>query len=205
MSDGPAAAPSMADYAAAMADALTHLGFGKGGRQVDVFGFHTGSFIAGELAVASPQLVRRVVMSGVGYHDLETRKRRDAALPRDAGIPEDASLIVRAWYVAVNARPAGVPIERAARIFIDDIRSLNKSWYAYSAVWQYRPEDRLPKIKQPILLLQPHESLLEETRAAKRDLMPQATLIEMPTVTRYVFDTGAQEYAVHLRAWLDAP
>lgn len=205
MSDRTPQAPSMSDLAGSMADALRALGYGKRGRQVDVFGFHTGAYIAAELAVAHPELVRRVVMSGVGYYDLDRRKRTYDNLPRDGVIPEDASFIVRRWYSVVNSRTPGIPIERAARIFLDDIRSLNKSWYAYNAVWSYVPEDRLPKITQPVLLLQPHEMLLNETRAVRRDLLPKADMIEIPGVTRDVFDTGPLEYARHLREWLDAP
>ncbi|MDX2224753.1 MAG: alpha/beta fold hydrolase [Rhodospirillaceae bacterium] len=205
MSDRPAEAPSMSDLAGSMADALKALGYGKRGRQVDVFGFHTGAYIAAELAVAHPELVRRVVMSGVGYYSVERRKQIYDGLPRDGVIPEDASFVVRRWYSVVNSRTPGIPIERAARIFLDDVRSLNKSWFAYNAVWSYVPEDRLPRISQPVLLLQPHEMLLNETRAVKRDLLPNATLIEIPGVTRDVFDTGPMDYAKHLRAWLDAP
>lgn len=204
MSDRPANAPNMQDLAGSMADALKELGYGRRGRQVDVFGFHTGAYISSELAVAHPELVRRVVLSGVGYYSVERRKQTYDNLPRDGVIPEDASFVVRRWHSVVNSRTPGIPIERAARIFLDDIRSLNKSWFAYNAVWSYVPEDRMPKITQPVLLLQPHEMLLNETRAVKRDLLPKADMIEIPGVTRDVFDTGSMEYARHLREWLDA-
>jgi pimeloyl-ACP methyl ester carboxylesterase len=205
MSDRPQEPPSMGDIAGSMADALSALGYGKGKRkgQVDVFGFHTGAYIASELAVARPDLVRRVVLSGIGYYDMERRKRTFDNLPRDGKIPEDASMVVRRWHSVVNTRSPGIPIERAARIFLDDIRSLNKGWYAYNAVWSYNPEDRLPKITQPVLIVQPHEMLLNETRAAQRELLPKATMVEIPGVTKDVFDLAPQEYARHMRDWLD--
>ena len=205
MSDRPAEPPSMSDLAGSMADSLSALGYGKGKRkgQVDVFGFHTGAYIASELAVARQDMVRRVVLSGIGYYDRERRKKTYDVLPRDGVIAEDASFVVRRWHAIVNTRSPGMTIDRAARVFLDDIRSLNKGWYAYNAVWSYEPEDRLPKITQPILIVQPHEMLLNETRAAKRELMPNATMVEIPGVTKDVFDLVPQEYAKHMREWLD--
>ena len=211
MSDRPAAPPDMATIAGAMADALSNLGYGdrKGAKsprkagQVDVFGFHTGSFIAAELAAQRPDLVRRVVLSGIPYWSPEVRKQRFDALPLNAPIPEDASLVVQRWFSAVNTRSPSIPIERAARTFTEDIRSLNKFWYGSYAVLTYKPEDRLPQIAQPVLIVQPPEMLQAETLAAHRDLLPRATLAEIPGVTKDVFDLAAQDYAVRMRAWLD--
>jgi pimeloyl-ACP methyl ester carboxylesterase len=65
-SDPPPEPQPIEALAAAMADALEALGLGSGGAgQVDVLGVHTGSLIAGELAVQRPDLVRRVILSGV--------------------------------------------------------------------------------------------------------------------------------------------
>lgn len=203
MSDRPASAPSMNDIAGSMADALAQLGYGKNKRQVDVFGFHTGTYIAAELAIERPDLVRRVVLSGVPYYDAKLRQARLDALPTTAGIPEDASFVVRRWHEVVTTRSPGVPIERAAKIFLDDIRSLDKAWYAYNAVWTFNPDERLPKITQPILIVQPPESLTEPTRAAHRTVLSKATMVEFSDVTKNVFDLIPQEYAKHMRAWLD--
>ena len=84
-SDRPPQAPDMMDLAGAMQDALLALGFGPDGKgPVDVFGFHTGCSIAAELAISNPQLVRKVVMSGIGYYEPERRKQIWDTLPREA-------------------------------------------------------------------------------------------------------------------------
>lgn len=204
-SDRPPSPPDMADIAGAMADALTGLGYGPEGKgPVDVFGFHTGVFIASELAIARPELVRRLVLSGVAYVDADERQRYLDELPRDKPLAEDGTYVLNRWYLIVINRPQEVPLERAAKIFVEDIHSLDKSWYAYHAVWNYEPEERLPLIKQPTLILQPHEMLLEQTLRARKELMPQADLIELPDVVDDVFDTGAQPIADALIRWLDA-
>lgn len=204
-SDRPDVPPSMADIAGAMEDALVAMGYGEGGLgAVDVYGFHTGVFIASELAITRPDLVRRVIMSGIAYRDVKTRADILANLPTDKSLPEDGTFIMNRWYLIVIKRAEGVSLERAAKVFLEDIHSLDKSWFAYNAVWTYAPEERFPLVKQPILVLQPHEMLLDETLKARTELMPDANLIELPDITDDVFDTGAEEIGSAMTTWLDS-
>lgn len=205
-SDRPDSPPDMVGLANAMAVALEELNLGpdKNG-PVDVFGFHTGVFIASELALQRPDMVRRVVMSGIAYRPQEYRDERLANLPEGKPLPEDGTFVLSRWHIIVNNRAEGVSLERAAKIFLEDIHSLDKSWYAYKAVWSYAPEDRFPKIEQPVLVLQPHELLTEETLRAREELMPNADLIEIPEITDDVFDTGPEEIGAAMKGWLDAP
>ena len=205
-SDRPDAPINMAEIAGAMAAALEALGYGDGGKgKVDVFGFHTGVFIASELAVLRPDLVRRVVMSGIAYYPQEYRDERLASLPKGRPLPEDGTFVLARWHTIVVKRAEGVSLERASKIFLEDIHSLDKSWYAYDAVWTYKPEDQFPKLIQPVLVLQPHELLTEATLKAHKQLLPGSDLIELPEITDDVFDTGGEEIAAALTAWLDTP
>ena len=205
-SDRPSAPPDMVGLAKAMAKALDGLGYGINGKgKVDVFGFHTGVFIASELALQRPDIVRRVVLSGIAYYPQEYRDKRLESLPKGKPLPEDGNHIMNRWDLVVGKRSPGVSVERAAKIFLEDIHSLDKSWFAYDAVWKYAPEDRLPRIKQPILVLQPHELLTEVTIKAHRELLPAADLIELPNITDDVFDTGSEEIGKAMTTWLDSP
>ncbi len=201
-SERPDEPQDMVGLSDAMADALEALGYGDGGKgKVDVFGFHTGVFIASELAVQRPDLVRRVVLSGIAYYPQEYRDERLAGLPRGKPLPEDGSFVVNRWYLMVINRAEGVSLERASKIFLEDIHSLDKSWYAYDAVWTYRPEDRFPKITQPVLVLQPHEMLTRQTLNAHRELLPEADLIKISEITESVFETGPDEISTDLTQW----
>jgi pimeloyl-ACP methyl ester carboxylesterase len=204
-SDRPDVATDMAGLTGAMEDALVAMGYGANGKgPVDVFGFHTGVYIAAELAITRPDLVRRVVMSGIAYYDADARAKRLAELPRDQKLPEDGTYIMNRWFLIVIKRAEGVSVERAAKVFLEDIHSLDKSWFAYNAVWSYALEERFPLIKQPVLVLQPHELLLDQTRKAKAELLPDADMIELPDIIDDVFDTGPREIAAALTTWLDA-
>ncbi len=60
-SDSPPMRASAAEHAAALGDFIDSMRF----RQLDVLGYHSGSLIAIELAIARPQQVKRVVLAGV--------------------------------------------------------------------------------------------------------------------------------------------
>ena len=127
-SDGPPYVPTMADFAGSMADALDGLGFGANGKgAVDVFGLHTGVLIATELALTRPDLVRRIVMSGVPYRSPERRREILESLPRDRKLTEDGAWIKDRWKVLVADRSKDVPLERAARVFAEAIRPLTST------------------------------------------------------------------------------
>lgn len=205
-SDGPPAPPVMQDFAGSIADALSALGYGKNGiGRVDVFGFHTGAYIAAELSLIRPDLVRRIVLSGVAFRSKEERSRLLNELPKNYVLPEDGSKIVNRWYRIVIYRADGVSLERAAKIFLEDIHSLDKWWYAYNAVWSYPVGDKLPKLNHPVMIIQPHEMLLEETRRVYKELLPRAYYVEIPEIVDDVFDTGWRQYSTELRSWLDRP
>ncbi|MEO0576415.1 MAG: alpha/beta hydrolase [Pseudomonadota bacterium] len=197
-------APSMRELADAMADALDAMGYGGNGKgAVDAFGFHTGVLVASELAIVRPDLVRRVVLCGIPYLSPEARAVERAKVPTEFSLPEDPGFIVKRWHLIVTQRPPTVPLERAARSFVEDLHSLDKWWYAYHAVWDYPVEERLPLIRQPVLILAAHEMLYRYTVDTKRDLLPDATLIDMPDVVDDIFDTAPDALADAMRPWLD--
>ncbi len=92
-SERPDEPQNMVRLAGAMVDALEALGYGDSGKgKVDVFGFHTGVFIASELAVQRPDLVRRVVLSGIAYYPQKYRDERLASLPKASLYPKTVAL-----------------------------------------------------------------------------------------------------------------
>lgn len=205
-SDGPPDVPDMGDYAEAMADALDALGFGDGASgPVDVFGLHTGVLIATELALTRPDLVRRIVMSGVPYRSPERRREILDSLPRDQELTNDGAWIMDRWKVLVADRSEEVPIKRAAQVFAEAIRPLDKHWHAYDAVWNYPLAQRLPMLTQPVAILQTHELLLEDTRRAHAELLPQAHYVEIPEVQVNILELAWKQFAREMRYWLDTP
>lgn len=206
MSDGPSGPMSMQDYAAAFADGMDALGLGHD-KPVDVFGFHTGAFLAAELALHRPNRVGRLVLSGIPFRSQEERRAQlDKLRATPAPTEDGAALFERLrwmWDFLVAQRDRRVPIERAADVFIERARPLHRYWWPYDGVWSYPVEERLALVDKPTLILQPHEALLEPSREAMR-LMPDARMVELPELTRDVFEreVGAPIFAREMRRFL---
>lgn len=132
-SDPPPADPSIDDYAGAVADFLDQMRF----RQVDVLGHDTGSLVAAALALARPEIVRRLVLVGVPILNGEEREQ---------------------WV-----RTFTPLAEEAARRF-DDTEDFR--WMATAAL-QYAAVERLAEISQPSLLVRAQGPLWEATVRAK--------------------------------------
>ena len=204
MSDAPPGPVSAANYALALADALEAIGTGG---QVDLFGFHTGTMLAAELAIARPAMVRRLVLTGIPFRPPHERTERldkihKVAPPDDSG----ASTFERLhwlWEFTVQKRHPDVPVERAADIFIDRAKALHRYWWPYDAVWRWPVEERLPLVTQPVLVLQPDELLRVHSIEAAA-LFPDARVEELPSLNRDVFELegGVDEFAAAMRRFL---
>ena len=203
MSESPPEPQSMAAYAAAFADGLDALGLAVE-RKVDVLGFHTGAYLAVELALARPDLVGRVILSGVPFRSPEERAIRLEAALHPPPLTEDGNGVFEAmrwmWGFVVSGRDPATPLERAVELFADKIKPMHRSAWPYIGVWSYDAEDRLPRLTQPVLILQPHEPLLEATRAAAA-LIPTAQLVEYPHLDQDVFEAGVGDFARAIRSW----
>jgi pimeloyl-ACP methyl ester carboxylesterase len=204
MSDWPPQPQDMPGYAAAFSDGMTNLGLGADA-PVDVFGFHTGTLLAAELAIAEPRRVGRLVISGIPYRTPEERQAQLDAIDARARISDDGKDIMgqleRLWAFVVTQRDKRVPLERAATVFVEKAKPLDRYWWPYKSVWTYEFADRFPLITQPTLILQPHERLLEaSTRAA--ELIGDVRIIELPDLRRDVFDVGADQFAAAMRKFL---
>ena len=204
MSDWPPEPLDMRGYAAAFSDGMANLNLGDA-QPVDVFGFHTGTLLAAELSIAEPKKVGRLVISGIPYRTPEERQDRLDAIDARPRITEDGKDIMEQirglWTFVVSQRDQRVPLERAAQIFVEKAKPLDRYWWPYRSVWTYEFAERFPLITQPTLILQPHENLLEYSlRAAK--LIQNVQIVELPDLRRDVFDVGADQIAKELRNFL---
>jgi pimeloyl-ACP methyl ester carboxylesterase len=203
MSDPPPAPLSIEAYAAAFEDGLSALGI-EG--PVDVYGFHTGTYLAAELALANPR-IGRLVLSGIPCRTPAERAERLASCRATPPPTEDGAGIIERlrglWDFTVTQRHPGVPIERAAEMFAERAKPLHRSWWAYDAVWSYDPEARLPLVTQPVLLAQPDEPIKPQSLAAIR-LFPNGTVTLLPNLSRDIFEprAGLADLVQAMRAFL---
>jgi pimeloyl-ACP methyl ester carboxylesterase len=204
MSDPPPRPLSIADYAASFADGIETMGLAEPGA-VDVFGFHSGAYLAAELGLQRPDLIGRLVLSGAPMRSVEECAERLAAARATRGPTDKGAGILRTsaalWRYVVTDRDPAVPLERAVTHYAEKNKPLHKAWWVYEGVWSYPARTRFPLIAQPTLFAHPHDSLLEATREAAR-LVPGSAVVEFPELDRDFLDLGVDPLAAAMRQFL---
>ena len=204
MSDWPPEPLDMAGYAAAFADGMEGLSLGVR-EPVDVFGYHTGTFLGAELAIAQGDKVGHLVMSGIPYRPPEERQKKLDEIAAGPKLTEDGEEILanlrRLWNFVVTNRDPRVSLRRASQLFVEKGKTLDRYWWPYNGVWTYEVEKRFPLITQPVMILQPHERLLENAKRAA-EFIADVTIVELPELDRDVFDVGSPIIAEALREFL---
>lgn len=197
-SDPPPREPSIADYAAAIGDLLDGLRL----REVDLLGYHTGSAIAAEVAIARPKQVRRVAFVALPVFDAAERAAFDRQ-PWPVPVAEDGSHVAREWQRTMQWRGPGVSLEQLAESFAEKLRSGPRGWWGARAAMHWPAAERLPLVQQPALVLRPKDDLWEHTLRG-RALLARARARDLPDYGFGLFDVAAQPIAQELRAFLDA-
>lgn len=206
MSDAPPAPPGMAAYATAFSDGLDALAAdGLLDGPVDLYGFHTGTLLSTELAILRPDRVRSLAMTGIPMFPAEVARAKlsdavDYPAP-DEGGEVILSLLKNLYAYVVGNRDPRVPLARALLNYADKARVLNRFTWAYQGVWSW-DFARLSLVTQPVLVLQSHEDLLENSREASK-LLQKPTWRELPDLDRDIFDVAPELIAHELRAYFD--
>ena len=204
-SDGPDKIPTIEDYAVAMATGLKALGYGPD-KPVDVLGYHTGAFTAGELAIVHAKMIRRVVLVGEWIVPEERRLKAIANLPR-----YETSVAFFDWLAASLPRYKESALVKAigdanwGRVFVDSLRPLTRREHGHDAAFEYavRVRDRLPKIEQPVLLVAIDDGIREPTLEAKK-FIKNGELADLPHLKGDAFFNHAPELGGVLRKFLDS-
>lgn len=186
----PAAPLPLAEHAGAVADALQTLGIGR----CVPLGYHTGSAVACELALARPRKVPRLVCVTYPCLPPEERAKQMEGLGRGSLAGEELDSLRRRWRFTIHNRAAGVPLEPALTNFVEELRAGDQAWFGFQSLFDYAPEERLPRVQQDVLLINTDGSLKEATRAAAT-LLPEARYVEFPQMSRGIFELHAERLA----------
>jgi pimeloyl-ACP methyl ester carboxylesterase len=214
-SDGPYNQPEIDEYAGALADALTALGYGaQGAGPVDILGFHTGTVVACSLAVQRPDLVRRLVIPGTPYFpaDVREKHRRQYGAPRPYNDPNYVGSTYRQLVLklevpsdsAVPQRDGLLPLHRRYEMFVSRLRPGTRSHFGFEAVFRYDLDRTLAAITQPVLLPVLNEWLNEPTRHAA-SLLADSQVADLTEHTKYIWDLDPVAMANVVRPFLDRP
>lgn len=179
--DTPSTVEEMADDAIAFLLALDL-------EQVDLFGFSLGGFIAQDIALSQPHLVRRLILAGTGPKSAPGMARWSPTVEKIA-VADDfgpASLLPVFYTATDNSQVAG--IASLARIYgwqegRDKLPSVASKDAQYRAVLDWGARScsyvaRLVHIHQPTLILQGDNDAMIPTKASYilAGLIPESTI-----------------------------
>ena len=186
-SDALPAKPAIADYAAAVADVI-------GEKPVDLFGYHTGVFVAAELAIRHPARARQMIWMGVPYFKALDFDAWRAKLAAPHVLGATLGQFDERWEYLVAQRPAGVSLKIGFANFVDELRAWPDGSWAHEAMFDWDADARLPMIDCPVTILNPEGHLATASRAAA-SLVPAARVVELPDVSGAVLELHADRIA----------
>ena len=107
------------------------------------------------------------------------------------------------WWRDADDRQTWPPELVHARV-LDHLRAGPQTWWTYHAVFDYPLADQLAGVRQPFLVLGPHDDLWVQTRRVVGLLPEQSHFLELPHLSFEIFTLAAGEMAGHINRFLEA-
>ena len=181
------AEPDLAYFANAVVRLLDALDLG----QIDLYGVRTGGLIASEIAIAKPELVRRLVLDEVNLPAKGSMERALAENPPkidadDMGrhllwawhVIRDHSLFYP-WFVRDGDHRLEIDLPSADALHdgtIEVLKALRTFHFSYQAAFRHPRHERFPLIQVPTLVLADPTHLASKKAPEVARLIPTATL-----------------------------
>ena len=196
-SDRPATQPTLAGYGNAILDTVAS----AYGSPLDLLGYHTGAAIAADLAARRSASVRRLVLIAMPFFGPARREALLKQLKQKTPYAEDGSHLPPLWTGTARVRPEGQSLDDVARLVAEKQRVGIYGEWALAAAMSEDLALTMTAIRQPTLVLAPHDGLEAASRAAAK-LMPQARFVELPARAYGLFDAAPAEIARTVLAFL---
>ena len=179
--------PDLAYFAEATTRLLDALGL----EQIDLYGVRTGGLIASEVAIAKPDLVRRLVLDEVNLPAKGSMERALTENPPKIDLDDMGRHLLWAWHVIRDhslfypwfARDADhrlqldMPSADALHdATVEVLKAARTFHFSYQAAFRYPGHERLPLIRVPTLVLADPAHLASKMAPEVARLIPTATL-----------------------------
>jgi len=197
-SDAPPGPIDIPGYADAVAVAIAEL---PEAGPVALLGYHTGVYVATELAIRHPALVERLVLIGIPYFQaLDLTAWREKLAARHM-LVETLDQFDERWDFFITRRAATVSLQRGFENFVDELKGWPNGWWAHEAMFDYDSDTRLPLFAQPTLVLNAGGYLDVPSRIAA-GLMQRAEVRDLPDVTGPVLDAAPDRILAEVEPFL---
>jgi pimeloyl-ACP methyl ester carboxylesterase len=196
-SDGAPSKVTVAEFAGAIVDFIEGLRL----RSVDLAGYQLGALVAAELAIARPQLIRRVMMWGVPSYSAQDRAALLQNVP-SPGSKEDGSDVPDEWRRLLERRGPGAPIGALADEFGDRLRAGATGAKSFIATVEYPAAERLPLVKQQTLVLRLKDEFWEHSGRARASLS-NGSMLDLPDYGQGFLSAAPQRFTSVAREFFD--
>lgn len=200
-SDASMQPPTISDYVGTAMDLMEALELPA----VDLMGYHTGSKIAVETALQAREKINRVIMVSAPLWTPE-ELAEVKALYGPEPLSDDGSHVQKWWQSAVHWSMTRRSVEDIGRVFWARVLNPEISWWGHAAAFAYDSASALPKVRQPILILNPEDDVYERTPRAQSLLShPESRIDDLPGWSHGFLDLNTVEAAHLVRGFLDRP
>jgi pimeloyl-ACP methyl ester carboxylesterase len=193
MSDTPDHPPTIEEYAGIAPAILDHFGLEK----ANLLGHHTGAIIFTESALQFPDRVDRLILNGpLPLTDEERAFFKQAmAAEKTWGPKWDGSHLTEQWQFRYQAMPEWTDLAAFNTHFVHGLLAGDRVWYAHDAVFDYKHEDAITRIKHPTLILANTGDAIyaQCTRAA--EMRPDFSYAELEGGSIDIIDEQPQAWA----------
>lgn len=202
-SDPPPETPNVTieDYAYSMWRAVDNMGLESG--QIDLLGYHTGSFVGAEMARQRPDSVTNIVMISAPVFTPEELAAKNKAYTPIA-LDEAGTRFQKMWDAVMFYRPNYVPLEIAAQSFSENLKAGERYFWGHRAAFDYAPKftQVVSGLSQKIVVMNPKDDLfVETTRIAP--FLKNGNVIDYPDWGHGFLDVFSREAAKTIKASLE--
>jgi pimeloyl-ACP methyl ester carboxylesterase len=163
-SDPPPAVTTIEEYSTTFVEAMDALGLDR----VTLFGVHTGASYAVEIAAKHPDRVDAVILCGIPFYDEDVRQAKVA--PAAPEFLDDGSHLVSGFL----RPPKEYDNQMLSRMVGSQAERPDRVWWAYEAVYAYRPDLAFPNVKAPTLFISNRVDVLRPSDDKALHLIPGA-------------------------------
>jgi len=181
--------PSIEDFAQA---ALAVVESNSIAQSVDLLGFHSGCLVAAEMSVLSPKNVNHLLLIDVPFFSPEKQAELLRGTPALLPIGADLVSLEKTWKFCVSNKLEHIPLPRAYQMFTDHISSGPLGNKAFRAAFTYSCEKRFKRVQTPTTVFATQSTLAEPTRATA-NIIEQANLVDLSSITAAVLEAGAEK------------
>jgi pimeloyl-ACP methyl ester carboxylesterase len=200
MSDTPDHPPSIAEYATLLPSILDHFGL----QTANLLGHHTGALIMTEAALLYPERVDKLVLNGpLPLSDDERTYFREMMAVEKTWAPRwDGSHLSERWAFRFNAMPEWTDLAAFDTHFVHGLLAGDRVWYAHDAVFDYKHEDAIAKLKCPTLILANTGDAIYAQSRRTAELRPDFAYAELAGGSIDIIDEQPEAWAAEVARFI---